>query len=89
MYNALCAGFTNPPEQCYKTLHLKKEAEVSGTIPEELEDVSVGAIIAAVIGIILLNVVIVYCCRRRAKREMANEMQLQIESAVSQYFALT
>ena len=88
VYNALCAGFTDPPEQCYKTLHLKKEVEV-GVLPEELEDISVGAVIAAVAAIILLNVIVVYCCRRRAKREMANEMQLEIESAVSQYFALT
>ena len=88
VYNALCAGFTNPPEQCYKTLHLKKEAQALNT-EEEMDDISVGAIIAAVIVIILLNIVVVYCCRRRAKREMANEMQLQIESAVSQYFALT
>jgi hypothetical protein len=56
---------------------------------QETDTVSIGAIIAAVISLILINVVIVYCCRRRAKREMANEMQFQIESAVSQYFALT
>ena len=39
--------------------------------------------------LILVNVLIVYCCRRKAKRDMNNEMQMQIESAVSQYFALT
>ena len=89
VYNALCAGFSDPPEQCYKTLHLKKETVLDNIIPEDMDDVSVTAIIAAVIGLILVNVVIVYCCRRRAKREMANEMQIQIESAVSQYFALS
>ena len=46
-------------------------------------------IIALVVALILLNVVIVYCCRRKAKRDMQNEMNMQIESAVSQYFALT
>jgi len=49
----------------------------------------VGAIVGIVIALILINVVIVYCCRRKAKRDMNNEMQMQIESAVSQYFALT
>lgn len=88
VYNALCAGFTNPPAQCLKTLHIKKEVEVM-VDGGDLDNVSVGAIIAAVVGLIIINVVIVYCCRRRAKREMANEMQMQIESAVSQYFALT
>jgi len=75
VYNALCAGFTNPPDQCLKTLHLKKDLEILDNGQEE-NDVSVGAIIAAVIGIVILNIVIVYCCRRKAKREMANEMQL-------------
>lgn len=88
VYNALCAGFTNPPDQCYKTLHLKKTIELD-SMAQETDSVSIGAIIATVIALILINVVIVYCCRRRAKREMANEMQFQIESAVSQYFALT
>ena len=41
------------------------------------------------VALIFVNVVIVYCCRRKAKRDMNNEMQMQIESAVSQYFALT
>jgi len=45
--------------------------------------------VGIVVSLILVNVVIVYCCRRKAKRDMNNEMQMQIESAVSQYFALT
>jgi len=53
------------------------------------DSISVGAIVGIVISLILVNVVIVYCCRRKAKRDMNNEMQMQIESAVSQYFALT
>jgi hypothetical protein len=53
------------------------------------DGISVGAIVGIVIALILINVVIVYCCRRKAKRDMNNEMQMQIESAVSQYFALT
>ena len=48
-----------------------------------------GTIIAIVVGLLLLNVVIVYCYRRYARREMQKEMHVQIESAVSQYFALT
>lgn len=40
------------------------------------------------IGLILINVVIVYLCRRKAKKDMQNEMNTQVESAVSQYFAL-
>ncbi len=36
----------------------------------------------------LANVIVVYLCRRKAKRDMNNEMNMQIESAVSQYFKL-
>ena len=53
------------------------------------DGLNVGAIVGIVIALIAVNVVIVYCCRRKAKRDMNNEMQMQIESAVSQYFALT
>lgn len=42
-----------------------------------------GVIIAIVIILVLANIVIVYCYRRYSKREMQNEMQIQIESAVS------
>jgi len=75
VYNALCAGFTDPPDQCLKTLHRKKEGPVEEVIEDD-DDVSVGAIIIAVIAIVIINVIIVYCCRRKAKREMANEMQM-------------
>jgi hypothetical protein len=51
--------------------------------------ISKAEIIALCAVIIILNVVVVYCCRRRARRDMQNEMNMQIESAVSQYFALT
>ena len=39
--------------------------------------------------LIFLNMIIVYCYRRYSRREMQKEMNVQIESAVSQYFALT
>jgi len=87
VFNAICAGFTSPPDQCLKTLH--KEKLVQKTTVVDGEGISVGAIVGIVVSLILINVVIVYCCRRKAKRDMNNEMQMQIESAVSQYFALT
>ena len=46
-------------------------------------DLDTKYIIALVVVLILLNVIIVYCCRRKAKRDMQNEMNMQIESAVS------
>lgn len=38
--------------------------------------------------LIVVNIIIVYLCRRKAKIDMNNEMNVQVESAVSQYFAL-
>ena len=87
VFNAVCAGFTDPPDQCLKTLH-KEKTLVSQTMVDG-DSISVGLIVGIVVALILVNVVIVYCCRRKAKRDMNNEMQMQIESAVSQYFALT
>ena len=87
VFNAICAGFSNAPDQCLKTLH--KGERLKKTVVEDGEGISVGAIIGIVVAIILVNVLIVYLCRRKAKRDMNNEMQMQIESAVSQYFALT
>ena len=89
MYNAICAGFTNPPDQCLKTLHKEKAAVLAEEVDEDDFDLSPAYIVTLVVVLILLNVIIVYCCRRKAKRDMQNEMNMQIESAVSQYFALT
>jgi len=87
VFNAICAGFTSPPDQCLKTLHLEKT--IQKTVVDDGESISVVLIVGIVVLLILVNVLIVYCCRRKAKRDMNNEMQMQIESAVSQYFALT
>lgn len=46
-------------------------------------------IVMIVLVLILLNFIIVYCYRRHSKREMQQNMQVHIESAVSQYFALS
>jgi hypothetical protein len=53
------------------------------------EGIKGGVIVAIVIVLIILNILIVYCYRRFSKREMQSEMNMHIESAVSQYFALT
>ena len=83
VFNALCAGFANPPAMCQGTLG----SYSPDFLPEE--GIKGSLIVMIIIVLALLNVVIVYCYRRYSKREMQNEMQMQIESAVSQYFALS
>jgi len=50
---------------------------------EEGSSINAGGIVAIVIGLVIINLLIVYCYRRQQKREMQGEMQMQIESAVS------
>lgn len=84
VFNAICAGFANPPPFCSGTL----SSYQPDFLPQE-EGIKGSVIVAIVVILVLLNIIIVYCYRRYSKREMQNEMQMQIESAVSQYFALS
>ena len=52
------------------------------------EGISTKFVMWVFIVLIVVNVIIVYLCRRKAKIDMQNEMNVQVESAVSQYFAL-
>lgn len=81
--NAICAGFESPPSLCLPTLN--------NYTPDFLDQGSMGAgtIVLIVLALIIVNFVIVYCYRRHSKREMQQNMHVQIESAVSQYFALS
>lgn len=90
VYNALCAAFKDPPQQCLKTLHKEPAGNTQAAIQEEIDAHSISGweIFWLVFLIIIVNVVVVYCCRRRARRELTKEMNSQIESAVSQYIAL-
>jgi cbb3-type cytochrome oxidase subunit 3 len=56
---------------------------------ERGEGIKGSVIVVIVLALILINFVIVYCYRRHSKREMQQNMQVHIESAVSQYFALS
>ena len=84
VFNAICAGFSTPPAMCQATL--------GAYTPDFLQNdggIKSSVIVAIAVVLVLLNIIIVYCYRRYSKREMNNEMQMQIESAVSQYFALS
>ena len=48
-----------------------------------------GKIVAIIIVVVLINVALIYLYRRYTKREIKEEMQLQISSMMSQYFALS
>lgn len=69
VFNALCAGFSQAPSMCANLLGSNQP----DYIPMD-DGVKPGIIVGIVVILILLNVVIVYCYRRHAKREMQGEM---------------
>jgi hypothetical protein len=71
VFNALCAGFATPPRMCQNLL-LSNQPDF---IPIQ-DGIKPGVIVLIVIGLILVNVIIVYCFRRHAKREMQGEMNM-------------
>ena len=79
--SALCAGFNETPSVC----------NVNGNVLEGYGErlLDKTTIFLLLILIVLLNVIGFYCYRRYTKREMKEEMQLQITSLMTQYFALT
>ena len=83
VFNALCAGIKSPPGVCKRTLEHYKPDPVY-----DEDSLSVVSVVVIVGFVILLNCMVVYCYRRHTKREMAAEMQMQIESAVNQYAQL-
>jgi len=75
VFNAICAGFEEPPYQCLKTLHREPQNSFAEALGLSASDgVTFTEVIALVFGLVLLNVMVVYCCRRNARREMQNEM---------------
>ena len=76
VFNAICAGFSDPPQVCMKTLHRQPTVSIVEAMIKPENKVTVGEVIGLLIALILLNVIVVYCCRRRARREMQNDMQM-------------
>ncbi len=82
MFEAICANLRSPPEECNGVL---------GVTPPEKGSVNVSAlwIVVTVLVLVAVNVVIVFCYRRHAKREMHDRLHHEVNSAVSAYFALS
>lgn len=81
VFSAICSGFADQPSVCSKVR--------IDLFDEEPKGISGNVLIIVVIGLILLNVVLILLYRRCSNREMKEDMQLQVNSAVSNYFALS
>ena len=53
------------------------------------QGVDITTVILIVLALVLLNVILIYCYRRISQREMKENMRMHVNSAVSQYFALS
>lgn len=80
VFNSICAGFKSPPKICH-TFDQKHESIIQG--------IQGMTIVYIIVGLILLNIILIYCYRRFSQREMKEDMRMHVNSAVSQYFALS
>lgn len=71
VFNALCAGFEDAPSMCSATLSSYKPDFL-----DQGDGINAGMIIAIVLILIVVNMLIVYCYRRSAKREMQQNMNV-------------
>lgn len=74
--NALCSAFSQEPAECKK---FKQEAGIA----VEPEGITGNILIVVVILLVLINIVMILIYRRCTNREMKDDMQLQVNSAVS------
>lgn len=82
VFKTICAGFNVTPTVCYDDYdEATGSRSSSGGINKWL-------LLVIVIVVIIINIVLICCYRRYSRREMKKEMQLQISSVMSQYFAI-
>lgn len=72
VFNAICASFQDPPKTCLRTLG-KLNSKDLPPVSELIEEtaVTVAEIVALIVGVVMLNVMVLYCCRRRVRRELS------------------
>ena len=83
IFRSICAGFNATPDACFTDYDENTHTRKSST------GIGKGTILAIIVLVVLINVLLIYCYRRYTQREIKEEMQLQISSMMSQYFALS
>lgn len=84
VFAALCSAFIEEPSYCTKF----KEQE---GIPTQAgsSGVTRNVLVMVVVFLVALNILIIFLYRRCQNRELKQDMEMQVNSAVSQYFALS
>jgi hypothetical protein len=89
--NAICAGFQDTPNICKPILEdpdLQDDYE-TGVFDISDHGYSFGHVLIICVVAILILVMVLYCYRRHAKRQMKDTMNKQIETAVNHYVSLS
>ena len=81
VYTAICAGFAQLPKGC--------GGESTIIISSQNEGISGSVLIGVVILLVIVNLFLIILYRRCTNKEIKDDMNLQVQSAVSQYFALS
>ena len=76
VFYAICEGFKNKPEECLEPSDKKTEGITTSTL------------LLIIFGLLLLNILVIIIYKRYTKKEMDDKIEMDINSAVSQYFAL-
>lgn len=82
--NAICAGYTSMPPFCKKF-----EEQLAEGHRIEPQGITGNVLIFVVVLLVLVNILLIVLYKRCTKKELKEDMQLQVNSAVSQYFALS
>ncbi len=91
VFKAICAGFMDRPQVC-KNEDAFKILAMKGLLKQNLnkaDHARVLHIVVAVVMVVILNLLALFMYRKYHKKRVNEELQLQVNSAVSQYFRLS
>ena len=89
VFNAICAGFKDTPRYCRKYLMSNNFNDPDLILMNHRNHHSYFKVFSICLFIVLTVFLMLCCYRRYAKREMKEQVNQQIESAVHQYLALS
>ena len=87
---AVCATLNQKPDVC---VQFYREEGIAFTMGDQfngrLNPVTTELLAGVVILLVLVNLILIYAYRQCAKKEMEQDMQFKVSSAVSEYIALS
>lgn len=81
VFQAICAGFHTMPKACIQS---GEQVLTTGD-----RGITANGLIVVVVLLVLVNLCLIVIYRKCSNKELQEDMQLQVNSAVSQYFALS